>query len=469
MKKIWILCFILLISVGLNGQDTSLNSIAGSWMGRLEVSSISLRIIFNISVINKDSLGVTLDSPDQGVKNIKIGPVTFDGKTVKIMAPLLLGEYNGRLTNDTLIAGTWKQSGRTFDLNLTRLRTAFKLIRPQEPKPPFPYASEDVTFMNEKAGIRLAGTLTIPSGKGPFPAVVMISGSGPQNRNEEIMGHKPFLVIADYFARHGIAVLRYDDRGVGQSQGLRSNATSKDLASDAMSAFDFLKTQKSIDQRKIGLAGHSEGGFIAPIVAISRPDVAFIISLAGPGVKGEKILFRQTKDLILASGGTEKQVKDALSSNARIYSVLKKETDNVKAEEKIREVYKKILIKEKLDTGEIKTRMDQLNASMSPSSYDWLRYFITTNPATFWKKVHCPVLALNGEKDVQVNADINLNAIEKALKSGGNNSFKIIKLPGLNHLFQHCDTGLPAEYGEIEETISPDVLRIMSGWILDLR
>jgi pimeloyl-ACP methyl ester carboxylesterase len=421
-------------------QNTDLQSVIGSWMGEITASAIPLRVIFNITLAGKDSLAATLDSPDQGAKNIKIGPVSFDGKSLRILAPLLLGEYNGIIQNDTLIDGTWKQAGKTFDLKLIRLKTEFTLNRPQEPKPPYPYISEDVTFTNNKFKIKLAGTLTMPKGEGPFPAVILITGSGPQNRNEELMGHKPFLVIADYLTRHGIAVLRYDDRGVGKSEGLRTNTTSNDLATDAEAAFDFLKSVHGIDPARIGLAGHSEGGLIASIVAASNPAVAFIISLAGPGVTGEQILYRQTADIIKASGGTEEQVQEALSTNKKLYNVLKKEPDNKKADVEIKATYKKILTEKNNDPGKIEDAMNQLSSSMNPSSYDWLRYFIITDPATFWKKVKCPVLALNGQKDIQVAADINLPAIEKALKSGGNKSVKTVFLPDLNHLFQHCKT-----------------------------
>jgi pimeloyl-ACP methyl ester carboxylesterase len=468
MKRTFLVLIVLINMLSTNSliaQNIDLQPIVGSWIGKITASAVPLRVIFNISLSGKDSLEVTLDSPDQGAKNIKIGPVSFNGKALKILAPLLLGEYNGILNNDTLIEGTWKQAGRTMDLNLTKMVKPFTLNRPQEPKPPYPYTSEDVTFTNDVFNIRLAGTVTIPLGDGPFPAVVLITGSGPQNRNEELMGHKPFLVIADYLSRHGIAVLRYDDRGVGQSQGLRTNTTSKDLATDAEAAFEFLKTMPGIDHRKIGLAGHSEGGLIAIIVAASNPDVTFIISLACPGVTGEQILYKQVEDIIIKSGGSEKQVKEALSTNKELYTVLKKEPDNKKATEKMNAVYKKILVSEKTDNEKIDEAMKQFNLEMNPGSLDWWRYFIITNPAAFWKKIKCPVLALNGEKDIQVAADVNLPAIAKALKSGGNKSVTTVKLPELNHLFQHCKTGLPKEYGEIEETFSPDVLKIMADWI----
>jgi pimeloyl-ACP methyl ester carboxylesterase len=472
MKKIFIpllLMGLILFTQSLNAQKiTDKKFITGSWLGKIAAGAIELRIVFNLSVIGKDSLVATLDSPDQGAKNIKLGPVTFTGETIKISAGAMLAEYNGTIKNDTLIEGTWKQAGTSNVLNLVKLKAAFTINRPQEPKPPFLYTSEDVTFANNKFNIKLAGTLTIPAGKGPFPSVILITGSGAQNRNEEIMGHKPFMVIADYLSRNGIAVLRYDDRGVGKSQGNYAEATSADLATDAEAALNYLKTNAKINPEAIGLMGHSEGGLIAPILASANPDVSFIVSLAGPGVTGEQIIHRQSADISRASGIDEKQIKEAVSINKKLFAVLKKESDNKKASEKMTALYKQILLKKKTTPEDIEKSLKQVQASLNPAGLTWLRYFIMTDPAAYWKKVKCPVLALNGEKDLQVAADENLPAIEKALRSGGNTSYKTIKLPELNHLFQHCKTGLPAEYGEIEETFSPEALKIITDWILGL-
>ncbi len=469
MKKsaiITLISLMLILSNSLSAQNlTDKNSITGSWLGKINTGAIELRIVFNLSIVGKDSLVATLDSPDQGAKGIKLGPVTLSGETIKISAGGLLAEYNGTLKSDTLFEGIWKQAGNTLPLNLSKLKTAFTLRRPQEPVPPFPYRAEDVTFTNDKFNIKLAGTLTIPSGKGPFPAVIMITGSGAQNRNEELMGHKPFMVIADYLSRNGIAVLRYDDRGVGKSQGNYVAATSADLATDAEAAFNFLKNNPEIDQKKIGLAGHSEGGLIAPIVASSNSDIAFIVSLAGTGVSGEKIINTQSADISRASGVDEKIIKEAASINKKIFSILKKEPDNKIAFDKMSTEYKKILEKKKLTKEESEKELKQFQAQINPLGLTWMRYFISTDPSDFWKKVKCPVLALNGSKDLQVAADMNLAAIEKSIKSSGNTSVKTIKLQDLNHLFQHSKTGTPAEYGNIEETFSPEVLKIMTDFI----
>ncbi len=472
MKKIFIYSIITILLFGSSALTAQISidkkSVTGSWLGKISTGAIELRIIFNLSVIGKDSLIATLDSPDQGAKNIKLGPVTLKDEAIKISAGAMLAEYNGVVKNDTTIEGTWKQAGRSMALNLKKLKTVFTINRPQEPKPPFPYTSEDITFPNEGAKINLAGTLTIPAGEGPFPAVILISGSGAQNRNEELMGHKPFMVIADYLSRNGIAVLRYDDRGVGQSQGTYAEATSADLATDTEAAFNWLRKNQKIDLNSLGLIGHSEGGLIASIVASRNREISFVISLAGPGVPGDKIIHRQSADISRLSGVDEKEIKEAVSTNKKLFVILKKEPDNKLASEKMIELYKKLLEKKEKKPEEKDQAIKQVQSNLIPITLTWMRYFISTDPAGFWKKVKCPVLAINGAKDLQVAADENLGAIEKALKSGKNTSIKTAKPEGLNHLFQHSKTGLPAEYGEIEETFAPEVLKLISDWISGL-
>jgi alpha-beta hydrolase superfamily lysophospholipase len=464
-----VLLIALVLTNSLSAQITTYkNVLPGSWLGKISANGIDLRLIFNLKLNDKDSLIATADSPDQGAKNIPLGKVILKDEKLTIQAPMLMGEYNGTITGDSTIDGTWTQRGASFNVNLKKLKTAFTINRPQEPKPPFPYTSEEVTFPNDKFNIKLAGTLTIPAGAGPFKAVILISGSGAQNRNEELLGHKPFLVIADYLSRNGIAVLRYDDRGVGQSQGNYAEATSADLATDAEAAYNFLKNNPKINSREIGLMGHSEGGLIAPIVASSNPGIAFIISLAGPGITGQQIIIRQSQEISRISGISEEKIRKSTATSKKLYAVLRKEKDNKKAEVKILAIYKEMLKKEKSSKEDTEKAVNQLKATFGAQTYTWFRYFIITDPAIFWKKVKCPVLALNGEKDLQVAADENLPAIEKALKSSGNNSVKTIQLPGLNHLFQHCKTGLPSEYSEIEETFSPEALKIIDDWILVL-
>jgi dienelactone hydrolase len=473
MKKVITLSMFLgfiFFSLSLTSQKViDKRLLPGSWLGKIAVNSVEIRLVFNLKLNDKDSIVATADSPDQGAKNIPLGRVILNNEKITIQAPLLVAEYNGTIINDTTINGTWTQGGGNYPVNLKKLKTTFALNRPQEPKPKFPYISDDVTFTNSKFNIQLAGTLTIPEGEGPFPAVILITGSGGQNRNEELLGHKPFLVISDWLTRNGIAVLRYDDRGVGKSKGSQLNATSADFATDAEAAFNYLKNNAKINPKAIGLMGHSEGGLIAPIVASSNPGIAFIVSLSGPGVTGQQVIIRQSEEIGRLSGVSEEKIRKATETNKRLYAILRKEKDDKKAELKILALYKEILEKEKTSKEDTEKAVNQLKATFSASSYPWFRYFLFTDPAIFWKKVKCPVLALNGEKDLQVAAHENLPAIEKALKSTGNNSVKTVQLPGLNHLFQHSDKGLPSEYGTIEETFSPEALKIISDWILNLK
>jgi uncharacterized protein len=445
------------------------NMLPGSWLGKVSTNGIDLRLVFNFKLNDMDSLIATADSPDQGAKNIPLGRVILEDDKLTIKAPVLIGEYNGTITCDSTIEGTWSQHGASFKVDLRKLKTPFTINKPQEPNPPFPYISEDLTFPNNKFNIKLAGTLTIPAGKGPFPAVIMITGSGAQNRNEEIMGHKPFLVIADYLSRNGIAVLRYDDRGAGKSQGNYAAATSADIATDAEAAFNFLRNNPKINPKSIGLIGHSEGGLIAIMIAASNHEIAFIISLAGSGVTGQQIIIRQSEDISRLSAVPADIIKENTAILKKRFAILRKEKDNKKAEKKILALYRENLEKKKTSKENTEKAVNYLKATFGADTYTWLRYFIMTDPADLWKKVKCPVLALNGEKDTQVAANENLPAIQKALKSSGNKSVKAIKLPGLNHLFQHCKTGLPAEYGTIEETFSPEVLKIITEWILNLK
>ncbi len=444
-------------------------TVSGRWLGNLDAGGISLRIVYNIKINDKDSLIATMDSPDQNASNIPMGRVIARNDSLIILAPQLMGRYTGAIISDTLVKGLWTQAGRKYSMDIIKIRKAIVSSRPQEPKPPFPYLSEDVVFANKKFNFMLAGTLTIPQGKGPFPAAILITGSGPQNRDEAIMGHKPFLIIADWLTRNGIAVLRYDDRGVAKSQGTYAGSTTADFATDAAAAFQYLRSRQEIKSDAIGLIGHSEGGLIAPMVAAENPDVAFIVSLSGPGVSGEEVILTQAADIGRLSGMSEQQIKDAREVNKELYSIVKKEPDDYKAEAAVLDAYRKILVSKQASEDKIEEGVSNLHSTFGAKTYPWFRYFISAEPSTYWKKVKCPVLALNGEKDLQVSAAVNLPAIEKAVRSSGNNNIKVVALPELNHLFQHCTTGLPSEYNKIDETFSPGALKIISEWILGLK
>lgn len=481
MKRIYkimlgsLICLVLIMasSVSMIGfaqqQDISEISIEGIWQGKLKIPGIELTIVFKISENPDGTLTATMDSPDQGATGIPVEEVIFIDNTLRLEVKSAGGVFEGKVSEDFLvIEGEWKQSGQTLPLTLKRVDKAVEILRPQVPKKPYPYIEKKVAYTNLKAGVKLVGILTLPSDKGVFPAVLLITGSGPQDRDETIYGHHPFLVLADYLTRQGIAVLRVDDRGVGESTGNFSQATSEDFASDVLAGVEYLKTCKEIDPKKIGLLGHSEGGLIAPIVAVKSPDVAFIVLMAGPGLTGEEILYLQGALISRAMGVSEEDIIKKRQFNEKIFSVLIEEEDSEITEERLRQMFEedweKMSDEEKEQIGDSEVFLEaQLQGLLSP----WLKFFLTYDPRPTLTKVKCPVLAINGEKDLQVPPKENLSAIEEALVAGDNKNFIVKELPGLNHLFQTAQTGLPAEYVKIEETISPVALKIVGDWILE--
>lgn len=339
--------------------------------------------------------------------------------------------------------------------------------RPQEPLKPYPYLSEEVTFQNTQASITLAGTLTLPSAEGNYPAVILISGSGAQNRDEEISGHRPFLIIADHLTKNGIAVLRYDDRGIGKSTGDFRAATTVDFAADVASAVAYLKTRKEINKDKIGLIGHSEGGIVAPMVASSSEDVSFIVLLAAPGIEIKKVLMMQQELIPRALGASESDVQKSIAISEKAFQMISTTDDRQTLKADLAK-----LIEENYDNIPAKLRppkmtKEQIVAMQSDMlSSPWYQNLLNYDPAPTLEKVTCPVLALNGEKDIQVTPKENLTGISDALKKGGNINVTIKELPNLNHLFQECETGSLMEYETIEQTFSPVALRETSDWIL---
>ncbi|MEM9144448.1 MAG: alpha/beta fold hydrolase [Bacteroidota bacterium] len=436
--------------------------ITGDWHGLLE--QLRLRVVFHISE-TENGYTSTLDSPDQGAKGIPVTSTQFKNDSLTITVAPIGVVYKAKWMGSEF-QGTFTQGGLQIPLRLTR-EAVKKSKRPQDPEPPYPYLEEEVQFPNEKAGITLAGTLTFPQGEGKFPAVVLISGTGPQDRNEELVGHKPFLVLTDHLTRNGIAVLRFDDRGFGQSTGDFAAATTADFATDVSAAVSFLRTRKEIDPTTIGLVGHSEGGLIAPIVASESDTIAFIVMLAGTGIPGNELLALQGRLIEEAMEKPLEEVeKSAMLREKMIQMVM--DSDDISTLKRQLKAYLEAEI-EKGDLSSLVPKgMDtkqfidtQLNFMATP----WMVYFLNYDPADALVKVHCPVLALIGEKDLQVPPKENLEPIEKALKKAGNPNITLKELPGLNHLFQESETGLPQEYGVIEQTFSPKALAIISSWI----
>jgi len=465
-KCVALFILIILSFHGFSQNQELIGKIKGSWSGPMKVGSAELTLVLNITVDEKNNFVVTIDSPDQGVNGIATSTVTITRDSLIVKSKILMGTYLGAFDeNFSTLKGNWKQSGMTLPLDLHHSFEKYSVKRPQEPKPPYPYLEREVIVKNENAKIELSGTLTIPEKGGPFPAVILITGSGAQNRNEELMGHKPFLVLADYLTRKGIAVLRCDDRGFGKSTGTFSTATILDFATDVSAAIEFLKTQKEIDTTKIGLAGHSEGGLVAPIVASERKDVAFLVLLAGPGLTGERILLMQAAIINRKAGLNDKELASDNLLRMKIYAAIKKNSDNEKATVKVKALFRSAKKKNPNEKGLSQLDENQIGLFIQQCTTPWFRNFLVLDPIDYLSKIHCPLLALNGSLDVQVPAKENLEAIEKALIFGGNSSYTLEEIPGVNHLFQQAKTGNVDEYSKIEETMSPEVLEKIATWI----
>jgi len=461
MKKLIIIIFTSLTTLLTYAQD-----ITGQWNGVLKVQGIQLRVVFNINEV-ENVYSSTMDSPDQGAKGIPVTSTSFENAILKLVVANAGIEYEGVLGKDNIVVGNFKQAGQSFPMSLSKeIIEKEKIIRPQEPTKPYSYYSEDVTFENKKAGLVLAGTLTLPSKNGIFPVVVLISGSGPQNRDEELLGHKPFLILSDYLTKNGIAVLRFDDRGTALSKGDFKTATSVDFSTDVEAGVQYLKTRKEINKSKIGLIGHSEGGIIAPMVASRSNDISFIVLLAGTGIPGDQLLLLQQKLIGKALGISEDDLLKNEITNKKAFEIVTKSTNSEQLKSDLSNYIKQNL--KENPNAEIPEGMSeedfvqlQINQITSP----WMQYFIKYDPAPTLEKVKCPVLAINGEKDLQVPPKENLEAIKKALEKGGNKNVTTKELPNLNHLFQECETGSPNEYAIIEQTFSPIALTEILNWI----
>ncbi len=326
--------------------------------------------------------------------------------------------------------------------------------------------SEDVTFSNVKASVELAGTLTLPDKEGQFPTAILISGNGEHDRNESFGNHKPFLDISNYFAKNGIATFRYDKRGVEKSTGDYNAATSFDFAEDVKAAVDYLLSRKEV--QSIGLIGHSEGGLIAPIVASTSPKVAFIIALAGPSIAGDKILLSQQKAIALAKGRDEADIKQSQKLNRDAFEIVKKFKEEATLKEEMTSYIKRISLNDP-DQPESMTFEEYVDAQVNGVLRPWMVNFLRYNPAPFIQQVKCPVLALNGSKDLQVLAKDNLPEWKRILEESGNENVAVKELANLNHLFQNCETGLPDEYQSLGESFAPSAMEEMTQWIKRLK
>lgn len=442
----------------------------GLWEGKLKVSAgMELRLVLRVEKGKDGKLKAVLASPDQGANNIPISAIGLKDGDLSFESKLIGAKFSGKQAKDgKSFDGSFTQGGMKMPLDLRKTDKVSAQARPQTPKPPFPYRSVEVTYENKAGGVKLAGTLTIPAGSGPFPAAILLTGSGAQDRDETILGHKPFLVLADALTRRGIAVLRVDDRGVGGSTGSSTDSTTDDFAGDALAGLAFLRTRAEIDPRRIGLIGHSEGGLIAPLAASRSRDVAFIVMMAGTGLPGAEILKMQGLLIWKAEGLSGADLKAARDSQARAIEIFLHEKDAKAASLKMAAAMKEVLAA--MPESARKAAEDAgifSDAAIDRWNNAWFRSFLAYDPRPALRQVRCPVLAINGEKDLQVPPKENLAEIEKALRDGGNRDVKTVAFAGLNHLFQPCKTGSPSEYARIETTLAPEVLTTIADWIIE--
>ncbi|NEV93533.1 alpha/beta hydrolase [Psychroflexus sp. YR1-1] len=449
MKVIYISLLIVLCSISSHAQD-----ISGDWTGELKFEGYTLDLNFKIYKKEGDYASL-LSVPAQSLNDYKSTSTSLTDSIVRIELQPLGIKYQGTWSAKDTIVGEFFQNGMLLKLNLIRGQS--QLNRPQEPQPPFAYEVEEVVFRNEADSINLSGTLTLPKTGGPFPVVILISGSGPQDRNSTIMGHKPFLLLADELTQSGVGVLRFDERGVGQSEGDFKQASLDDFVKDVTYAFDFLKNRPEIDSSQIGLLGHSIGGIIAPRVAIEK-NVSFLILLASPGIRGDELMLKQRADFLKLRGIDEAQIEE---SNA----IFKATYEFINTTSAVGKPLKTEIMRF-LATQYAEELMDKQRAVLVDqiSSNEFIG-LLRNRPAQYLEKVDCPVLAIGGSKDFQVSSTENLEAIQLKVSQGGNTRVETREFEGLNHLLQESDTGDVSEYAALEQTMSPRVLDYIKTWL----
>ena len=436
--------------------------VLGTWQGVLASGAFRERMSF---VIGRDSTGGlhgTIKMLDQGGVELPAA-VAAHGDTLSFTIAAQHITYSGVMTTaGDSVRGTFMQGSVSIPLTFGRSTGESASVgRPQDPKPPYPYNTKEVMVPSD-GEVRLAGTVVIPEGPGPFPAVVFVTGSGPQDRDEALMGHRPFLVIADYLARHGIASLRYDDRGFAKSTGTFETATSADFAADAEAALHFLQRVPGIARDRVGIVGHSEGGLIGPMIAARTRDVAFLVLMAGPGMPGDSLSLLQLRRLA-SSGVLSAQADAQVDNNRRLFHAVTGARDSADAVARVLAVGQEII--GALPDDQRAAAASRLDQTIPKLVNPWMRYFLRYDSRNALRNVHVPVLALGGTLDIQVPAKENLSGIDAALKAAGNTNYRIVELPNLNHLFQTATNGSPSEYATIEETIAPQVLDLIASWI----
>jgi pimeloyl-ACP methyl ester carboxylesterase len=467
MRRIYSTIALVLLSSVLFAQEP-----VGTWYGNLNLKGLQLPLVFHITKTGTE-YSTKMDSPNQGAIGMPTSKTTLEINILTIEATNIGMKYTGVFMPDSnKINGIFEQGPTRTPLMLSNKPNTNLLVksgpRPQDPKD-FPYKQEEITFTNANGGDTLAGTLTLPTDGKASKIVVLISGSGPQDRNEDFppFNHRPFLVLSDYLTRQGIAVLRYDDRGIGKSTGIFNKATTADFADDAEAAVKYILSRPELKNMSIGLIGHSEGGMIAPIVASRNPNVKFIVAMAGPGIPIYQLYAQQLGDAMKLAGLPPALAAQKTAMNLKVFTTVKdtKDLPLDQATVEVERVFRKELSLQTLDKPDSTTTEAMVKQSINSFKTPWLRYFIGFDPTVYLTKVTCPVLAINGTLDFQVSAKENLAGIKASLEKAGNKNFEIVPMDGLNHLFQKAGTGAATEYGTIEETINPAALQKISSWV----
>ena len=470
------LIIVLMLSLCVTNSNAQ-SSFTGNWLGKLNVGR-ELRIVFHVMDTTDGKLKATMDSPDQSAKDIPCSGVTATSDSIMIEMSNIHGLYAGKLVDATTLSGTWSQGGHAFPMELKKVDEVPDVLptprseRPQNPKPPFNYKSEDITYTNKDKSITYGATITIPNGKGPFPAVLLITGSGQQNRDEEIMGHKPFAVIADYLTNNGYVVLRVDDRGVGKTTGDLENATSEDFAKDATVSLDYLEKRPEVNRKRLGLMGHSEGGMIAQMIAADRGDVDFVVFLAAPGVRSSQLMEGQNVAYMTSLGINPAAIDKYKMLYTSIVHDIVYSKDSTQAYTSLKQHISDWV--KQTDTASVlattgihdeASKEEFIDAAVGSYTNKWYRYFLSYDPKPNLQRMNCKVLALDGDRDIQVISRPNLAGIRIGLAAGKSKIVLTKEMKGLNHLFQTCTKCTVEEYGELEETFSPTALVLILDWL----
>jgi uncharacterized protein len=432
----------------------------GTWQGAIEVGNMRMRLQLHVARVDKGQLVASIDSLDQGIRGIPASKVSESAGQLRFEISMFRAEYRGALNAaKSAIQGVWTQNDTEEPLDFERSDRVLDLRRPQNPTKPYPYREEEVSITAEDGKATLAGTLTVPAGGGPFPAAVLIGGSGPNDRDEAIAGHRPFWVLADFLTRKGMMVLRYDKRGCGRSAGVYEQAALRDFVQDAQAALSYLKSRKEVDPQRLGLIGHSEGGMLGAQLAVRSTDVKWLVLLAAPATTGERTLLRQSELVARTGGLAEEQIARSQEFDRLAYAAVREVKESAPLETRLQALVEKSGLGASMPPQALEA---QLRLMTSP----WFREFLDYDPEPVLERVVCPVLALNGDRDLQVDADENVPLFRRAYEKSGNRDFTVMEIEGVNHLFQKAQSGSPALYGAIEETIAPQVLKAVESWLV---